>query len=92
MINQEESSFDAETRLITLDQLRLLQKRAHHLIDQLTVISGYCQVAMDADVEPTVQFHLEKIFASVAKAAQSVQYCLALVNDTERSGGFEGRG
>lgn len=68
-----------------MDQLRFIQTRALQLIDHLTAVSGYCQIVLDTEVEPTIKLHLEKISNSVSKAAQSVQRCLTMVNDIESS-------
>lgn len=86
MLTLEPTSFESETRVITLDQLRVMQKRGRQLIDQLAAVSGYCQIVLHTDLEPIAQLHLEKICHSVSRAAHSVQGCLAMVNEIEKSG------
>ena len=86
MMAQDRTSPDAQMRLITLDQLGIMRTRALQLIDHLTALSGYGQIALDADLEPATRAQLEKILDTVSKAVQSVQSCLAMVKFIEDSG------
>jgi hypothetical protein len=85
VIARDPTSRDAETRLITLEQLHIMRTRALQLLDQLTALSGYGQIAQDTDLNPAARLQVEKILKIVSKAVQSIQSCLAMVKDIEDS-------
>jgi hypothetical protein len=70
-----------EKRAITLAQLRAMKERGLKLIDLLTVVSGYGQIAMSKEPEAQVQRQLEKMVEAMEKAVESVRLCLDTVEE-----------
>jgi len=66
-----------------LDDLRRMQRSAHRLINQLTAISGYVQIAHSQfGEEPLLEF--SKILATVEASTTILRNCLMHLKEVER--------
>ena len=73
-----------EARLITLAQLHAIRTRAHHLIDQMTAVVGYSQIALEFEPESIVQVGLKKIMSLAHDASKDIVCCIDSLNEVER--------
>jgi hypothetical protein len=69
-----------------LDELQRIQKTAHRLIDNLTVISGYVQIVdMRCAAQGRSAGELEKILTAVKKSTAMLRTALENLQAFERS-------
>lgn len=82
---QNHATFETDdTRTVSLQELRGMRERDIRLIDLLTAVSGYAEIALARDPEPVVCLQLEKIMRAAGRAADGVRSCLASVEEIER--------
>lgn len=73
-----------ENRAITTARLQAMRHRAHQLINHLTAISGYTQLALTRKPGSCINTELEKIVKTVNRASKEVLSWLASLNEVEK--------
>lgn len=71
--------------LITHTQQRVMRARAHHLIDQMTAVVGYSQIALECEPESIVKVGLGKIMSLAHQASDDIVCCIDSLNEAERN-------
>jgi nitrogen-specific signal transduction histidine kinase len=71
-------------RTITTARLRAMRYRAHQILNQLTAISGYAQIALTSEPSSRRERELTKIVQAVNRASREVLSCLATIGDVEK--------
>ena len=77
-----------ERRTITIARLQGMRDRAHKLLNQLTAISGYTQIALTGQAGSSIKTELEKIVQAADRASKEVLCFIASLNEVEKEAPF----
>ncbi len=77
-----------ERRTITIARLQAMRDRAHKLLNQLTAISGYTQIALTGQAGSSIKTELEKVVQAADHASKEVLCCIASLNEVEKEAPF----
>lgn len=73
---------------ITAVRLKAMHHRAHRLLNQLTAISGYSQIALTRNPITPIKADLEKILQTIRLATKDVLSCIESLDEIR--GGIDG--
>ncbi len=77
-----------ERRTITIARLQAMRDRAHKLLNQLTAISGYTQIALTGKAGSGIKTELNKVVQAADHASKEVLCCIASLNEIEKEPPF----
>ena len=79
-MSRTQSSNVPRGKLITSDQVENLRGMAHRLLERLTVVSGYGEIALERRCHPDVERDLKKIVGAARTAKQEILSGVAVLD------------